>query len=276
MRCPGFDRSSRRRLRRPRRRHLRRLRGDPRLPRAHRRGAHGRDRRARPCGAETAVAVPTGGDAPGRRRRRRDGRAHPGGDAGHDRGGPAGRARARASCAATRTSRRGRRSSARGRPLRAQDLAMLAACGIVEVDGPRPPRAWRSSPPATRSSPRDAGRLHPGQVRDALSVSIGALVARGGRPAARVGDRPRRPPALCRTALRQAAGDSDLVVVCAGSSVGGTRRDGRCGRRARRRRRSGATAWRSSPASRRCWPTATGSRSSGCPATPARRWWSSG
>jgi hypothetical protein len=41
-------------------------------------------------------------------------------------------------------------------------------------------------------------------------------------------------------------------------------------------RRPGATGWRSSPASRRCWPTATGSRSSACPGIPARHLSSSG
>src|ERR1700722_20102671 len=63
-----------------------------------------------------------------------------------------------------------------GRPLRAQDVAMLAACGIVELAVHARPRVSIIAtgdeivPPETPSLPA-------GHVRDALSVSIAALVA---------------------------------------------------------------------------------------------------
>ncbi len=107
----------------------------------------------------------------------------------------------------------------RGRPLRAQDVAMLAACGVVEVAVHTAPRVAIVAtgdevvPPATAS-------LLPGQVRDALSVSIGALAQEaGGRPGQRaiVPDDRR----ALQQALSGAVADSDLVVICAGSSVGG-------------------------------------------------------
>ena len=47
-----------------------------------------------------------------------------------------------------------------GRPLRAQDLGMLAAAGVTERDACTPGRGWRSSPPATRwcrPAPRRCG-----------------------------------------------------------------------------------------------------------------------
>jgi molybdopterin molybdotransferase len=105
-----------------------------------------------------------------------------------------------------------------GRRLRAQDVAMLAACGILEVAVHAAPRVTIIAtgdeivPPATRA-------LAPACVRDALSVSIAALVREaGGEPA---------PPVIVRDdrlALERALGDgladSDLVVICAGSSVG--------------------------------------------------------
>ena len=71
-----------------------------------------------------------------------------------------------------------------GRPLRAQDVALLAAAGVVEVAVHAAPARRRSSPPATRSCRRTRAALAPGQVRDALSVSVGALVRdAGGEPA---------------------------------------------------------------------------------------------
>ncbi|HWE09971.1 MAG TPA: gephyrin-like molybdotransferase Glp [Solirubrobacteraceae bacterium] len=105
-----------------------------------------------------------------------------------------------------------------GRPLRPQDLAMLAACGIVEVAVHAAPRVAifatgdEVRPPETRTLP-------PGHVRDALSVSIGALAGEaGGHP---------RPPSIIpddrdalHAALAGAVRENDLVVICAGSSVG--------------------------------------------------------
>jgi molybdopterin molybdotransferase len=106
-----------------------------------------------------------------------------------------------------------------GRPLRAQDVAMLAACGIVELAVHA--RA-RVSIIATGDEvvPPETASLPLGHVRDALSVSIGALVAAaGGRPSPSSivpDDR-----SALQDTLRRAAGDSDVIVICAGSSVGG-------------------------------------------------------
>jgi molybdopterin molybdotransferase len=106
-----------------------------------------------------------------------------------------------------------------GRPLRAQDLAMLAACGIVELAVHARPRV---SIVATGDEvlPPETASLPPGHVRDALSVSIGALVAEaGGQPRASAivpDDR-----TALQDTLRRAAADSDVIVICAGSSVGG-------------------------------------------------------
>ncbi len=106
----------------------------------------------------------------------------------------------------------------RGRPLRAHDVAMLAAAGVVEV-------AVHAVPNVTILAtgdevvPPDTAALLPGHVRDALSVSIGALVREaGGEPS---------PPVIVpdddgalHDALREAVTRSDVVVICAGSSVG--------------------------------------------------------
>jgi molybdopterin molybdotransferase len=105
-----------------------------------------------------------------------------------------------------------------GRPLRAQDVALLAAAGVVEVSVHAPPRV---SIIATGDEvvPPDTGALSPGQVRDALSVSVGALVREaGGEPASRA-IVPDDDGAL-REALTTAVAASDAVVICAGSSVG--------------------------------------------------------
>jgi molybdopterin molybdotransferase len=106
-----------------------------------------------------------------------------------------------------------------GRPLRAQDVALLAAAGVVEIAVHAAPRVTIFAtgdevvPPGTR-------QLAPGQVRDALSASIGVLVAdAGGEPAAPrivADDRD-----ALQQALAQAVSTSDFVVICAGSSVGG-------------------------------------------------------
>jgi molybdopterin molybdotransferase len=106
-----------------------------------------------------------------------------------------------------------------GRPLRAADLALLAAAGVttVAVNG-RPRVAILSTgdevvAPATKA-------LEPGQVRDAIAVALGALVGEaGGAPEAR-GIVPDDGDALA-SALEAALADGcDVVVVSAGSSVG--------------------------------------------------------
>ncbi|MFL5864284.1 MAG: gephyrin-like molybdotransferase Glp [Solirubrobacteraceae bacterium] len=105
-----------------------------------------------------------------------------------------------------------------GAPLRAQDLAMLAALGITELDVHAPPAVSILATGDELISPGSAP-VGLGQVRDALSSSVGALVREaGGLP---------MPPQIVRddhgalrAALGQALGRSDVVVICAGSSVG--------------------------------------------------------
>ncbi len=106
-----------------------------------------------------------------------------------------------------------------GRPLRAQDLAILAAAGLTEVRVHAAPRVT-IIPTGDEIRPAGAAELPPGHVRDALSVSIGALAREAGgdpRPAAIVSD----DPGALRDALELAGRDSDVIVICAGSSVGG-------------------------------------------------------
>ena len=105
-----------------------------------------------------------------------------------------------------------------GTALRAQDVAMLAALGITELEVHVQPAVTILATGDELIAP-DAGPLGPGQVRDALSSSVGALVREaGGRP---------QPAQIVRDdagALHQALGRaldvSDVVVICAGSSVG--------------------------------------------------------
>ena len=105
-----------------------------------------------------------------------------------------------------------------GAPLRAQDVAMLAALGVTELEVHTRPAVSILATGDELVAP-DAGAVGPGQVRDALSSSVGALVREaGGRP---------HPPQIVRDdpgalhdALGHALTHSDVVVVCAGSSVG--------------------------------------------------------
>jgi molybdopterin molybdotransferase len=106
----------------------------------------------------------------------------------------------------------------RGRPLRAQDVALLAAAGMVSVAVHAAPRVTILAT-GDEVVPPDTPALSPGQVRDALSVSVGGLVREaGGQPS---------PPLIVpdedgalRDALTAAVAESDVVVICAGSSVG--------------------------------------------------------
>jgi molybdopterin molybdotransferase len=105
-----------------------------------------------------------------------------------------------------------------GRPLRAQDVALLAAAGAVEVGVHARPRVAILAT-GDEVVPPDTEELSPGQVRDALSVSVGALVREaGGEPLSRA-IVPDDDGAL-RDALRTALAASDVLVICAGSSVG--------------------------------------------------------
>lgn len=108
---------------------------------------------------------------------------------------------------------------AAGAPIRAQDVAMLAALGITQLEGHARPAVAILATGDEIVAP-DATAVAPGQIRDALSSSIGALVREaGGRP---------HPPRIIRDdrdalheALRESLTHSDVVVICAGSSVGG-------------------------------------------------------
>ncbi|MGH3794660.1 MAG: molybdopterin molybdotransferase MoeA [Pseudonocardiaceae bacterium] len=105
-----------------------------------------------------------------------------------------------------------------GRPLRAPDLGMLAAAGVIEVAVHARPRVGILStgdevvPPATEV-------LRPGQVRDAIASALAGLVLDAGGSPVPCGIVPDDPPAL-RRALQAALERTDLVVVSAGSSVG--------------------------------------------------------
>jgi molybdopterin molybdotransferase len=106
----------------------------------------------------------------------------------------------------------------RERPMRAQDVALLAAAGVIEVPVHARPHVTILAT-GDEIDPPDVGSLAAGHVRDALSVSVGALVrAAGGEPS---------PPLIVsdqdgalREALTAAVAASDAVVICAGSSVG--------------------------------------------------------
>jgi molybdopterin molybdotransferase len=111
-----------------------------------------------------------------------------------------------------------------GRPLRAQDLGMLAAAGIVEMPVYARPRVGIVSTgdelvPAEARAPDPGGALPVGQVRDSSAPALAALVREaGGEPhfAGIVGD---DRDALA-TRLREVLPDCDVLVVSAGSSVG--------------------------------------------------------
>jgi len=105
-----------------------------------------------------------------------------------------------------------------GRPLRAQDLAMLAAAGVTTVTAYARPRVTVFST-GDEVVPPETATLRPGQVRDATAVALAAMAAESGGEPALSGIIPDDPEAL-ETALRAALAASDLVVISAGSSVG--------------------------------------------------------
>jgi molybdopterin molybdotransferase len=105
-----------------------------------------------------------------------------------------------------------------GRPLRAQDLGLLAAAGVTEVRVHARPRVAIVST-GDEVVPPETPALGPGQVRDATAVALAALVRdAGGEPDVRgiVAD----DPEALRAVLSPAVAGSDMVVVSAGSSVG--------------------------------------------------------
>jgi molybdopterin molybdotransferase len=105
-----------------------------------------------------------------------------------------------------------------GRPLRAQDLGMLAAAGVTEVAVRARPRVAIVST-GDEVVPPETAQPRPGQVRDATASALAAMVTEaGGEPSPR-GIVPDDADALAKT-LQAAMDDCDLVVVSAGSSVG--------------------------------------------------------
>jgi molybdopterin molybdotransferase len=126
-----------------------------------------------------------------------------------------------------------------GRPLRAQDLGMLAAAGVVEIPvharprvslvstgdelvpaAPRDPASQRH--PRDPAAPRDPAGPAPlpvGQVRDSSAPALAALIREAGGVPDFAGIVPDDRNALA-TKLRGALPDCDVLVVSAGSSVG--------------------------------------------------------
>ena len=105
-----------------------------------------------------------------------------------------------------------------GRPLRAQDLGMLAAAGVVEVSVHRRPRVGIVST-GDEVVPPHTAVLRPGQVRDATASALAGLVVDAGGepvPLGVVGD----DASALESVLRDALAGCDVVVVSAGSSVG--------------------------------------------------------
>lgn len=106
-----------------------------------------------------------------------------------------------------------------GRPLRPQDLGLLAAAGITEVTvHARPVVAIVAT--GDEVVPPHAQALDPGQVRDALSASLGGLVADAGGTPLPLGIVPDDAAALRAVLENALAGGADAIVVSAGSSVG--------------------------------------------------------
>jgi len=106
-----------------------------------------------------------------------------------------------------------------GRPLRAQDLGLLAAAGVIELAVHARPRVAILSTGDEVVDPATPA-LETGQVRDASTVALAALIREaGGEPVPRgivADDR-----AALEAALAGALAGADVVVVSAGSSVGG-------------------------------------------------------
>jgi molybdopterin molybdotransferase len=105
-----------------------------------------------------------------------------------------------------------------GRPLRSQDLGLLAATGVTQVAVHARPRVAILSTgdevvdPATEE-------LSVGQVRDATAVALAALVREAGGEPLPLGI-VRDDRAELQAALERAVESADVVVVSAGSSVG--------------------------------------------------------
>jgi molybdopterin molybdotransferase len=106
----------------------------------------------------------------------------------------------------------------RGRPLRPQDLGMLAAAGVTSVTVHKKPVVTIFST-GDEVVPAHTPELKPGQVRDATAAALAALVADAGGEPVFGGIMPDDPGAL-EAGLRDALPASDVLVISAGSSVG--------------------------------------------------------
>jgi len=105
-----------------------------------------------------------------------------------------------------------------GRPLRAQDLGMLAAAGIVELPVHARPRVTIVST-GDELVPSSQEELETGQVRDSSAPALAALVREAGGEPRFAGIVPDDRDVLA-TRLREALPECDVLVVSAGSSVG--------------------------------------------------------
>src|SRR5579871_3606366 len=105
-----------------------------------------------------------------------------------------------------------------GRPLRPQDLGMLAAAGVTSVTVHKKPVVTIFST-GDEVVPPDTRELTPGQVRDATAAALAALVMdAGGEPV--FGGIVADDPGALEKALRDALPASDVLLISAGSSVG--------------------------------------------------------
>jgi molybdopterin molybdotransferase len=105
-----------------------------------------------------------------------------------------------------------------GRPLRPQDLGMLAAAGITELPVYARPRVAIVST-GDELVPAATADLAPGQVRDSSAPALAALVREAGGDPSFAGIVPDDRDALV-TRLREALQECDILVISAGSSVG--------------------------------------------------------
>ena len=105
-----------------------------------------------------------------------------------------------------------------GRPLRPQDIGMLAAAGVTELSVHARPRVTIVST-GDELVPPSTARLATGRVRDAVAPALAALIRQAGGSPIFAGIVPDDRAALTET-LARALPDSDVLVVSAGSSVG--------------------------------------------------------
>ena len=114
-----------------------------------------------------------------------------------------------------------------GRPLRPQDLGMLAAAGIVEIAAYARPRVGIVST-GDEVVPSTQQELNTGQVRDSTAPALAALVREAGGEPHFAGIVPDDRDALAATlkgsdpsrVVEGSLPESDVVVISAGSSVG--------------------------------------------------------